>query len=478
MPVLPTLQDDFDISIADPVRDWKPEGQISMINFTTMRLLEIGCCQSEVHHFLQSFDAAAAAYYVAHTHPSIMASVLIQPAWHTRSTNSPVGPSTWKTTATLAVSDGRGVYYIAFSHVWVDGLGNPSLNALPSCQIRRLYNLAVTLRGAFNLNESNPKVAIWIDILYIPVTPELKEYRKRTIRLLAQIYIEAMVVLVLGGELCRFESRKAPALELGIRVLCSGWLKRLWTLQEASLASDIQGASVLYFQMADGPAYWNRLSRCFQYKPSYFEVSLPPKPSTTAVSIRDTKADLLYEMHLMTAMEDRIPSVRVISNPRFDTKFQKVMHAVQNRYTSKAEDEPVCLASLVGLDPQSILNAKDIDNRMAEFYKLLRELPTVILFSEFGVPNFLATNLTIPPYRWAPRSLLLLELPMEITNAISAMRFMDPPSLRSSRRSCWSTVTRLPILLTVQLRIQIKYHFADTNIDLTAFLDGASLIPL
>lgn len=263
-------------------------------------------------------------------------------------------------------------------------------------------------------------------MLCIPVSPKLRQYRKQAIRLLARAYTEAMAVLVLDRELCHFESRKAPALELGIRVLCSGWLKRLWTLQEASLADGPQGASVLYFQMADGPAYWNRLARCVQYKP-YLEVPPSPKPSATAVSIKDTKADLLYEMHLMTAMEDRIPSVGAIRNPRFDTKFQKAVHAVQNRCTSKAEDEPICLASLLGLDLESTLNAKDVDNRMAEFYKLLHEVPTAILFSEFGTPDFLAKNLAIPPYRWAPRSLLLLEQPMEITNALSAMRFMDPP---------------------------------------------------
>jgi len=28
--------------------------------------------------------------------------------------------------------------YIAISHVWSDGLGNPALNALPKCQLERL----------------------------------------------------------------------------------------------------------------------------------------------------------------------------------------------------------------------------------------------------------------------------------------------------------------------------------------------------
>lgn len=38
--------------------------------------------------------------------------------------------------------------YIAISHVWVDGLGNPSANALPKCQIKRLWKNLLAIREA------------------------------------------------------------------------------------------------------------------------------------------------------------------------------------------------------------------------------------------------------------------------------------------------------------------------------------------
>lgn len=38
-----------------------------------------------------------------------------------------------------------GDIYIAVSHVWADGLGNPTKNALPSCQIQRLHAHISTL---------------------------------------------------------------------------------------------------------------------------------------------------------------------------------------------------------------------------------------------------------------------------------------------------------------------------------------------
>ncbi|RYP03310.1 hypothetical protein DL764_005228 [Monosporascus ibericus] len=454
------IHDDLNISVADVVADWKPEGQMSMMGFTTRRLLESGWCQSELWHFLQGFDIATAACYLARPYAprnhdkcsdtTCMAYQTDEQSYRTLHVKDNcncefvcvkpdlladflarniVPAIVISDDLQLSVVDAKELDYVAFSHVWADGLGNPSRNALRSCQIRRLYNLAVNLCSVFkfNSNSSTPKVAIWIDTLCIPVAPELQRYRKQAIRLLARTYTEAMAVLVLDRELCRFESRKAPALELSIRVLCSGWFKRLWTLQEASLASDIEGVSVLYIQMADGPAHWDRLTRCFQYKPPGPGPPSLCKPSAAVVSIREVKADLLYEMHLMTAMEDRIPSVRAINSPGFGTRFQKVMHAVRNRCTSKREDEPVCLASLLGLDLQPILNANYVDDRMVAFYRLLREVPTAALFAEFGVPEFLTNNLTIPSYRWAPRSLLLLQRPMEIDNAFSAMHFMNPP---------------------------------------------------
>ncbi|KAI0098567.1 hypothetical protein GGR51DRAFT_552549 [Nemania sp. FL0031] len=400
-----SLADDFNISIPNPVKDWKSQGQISIMKFASTRLLESGWCRSEVHHFLQNFDIVAAAYHVVRPYApkhhgncidttciayqvddSSYKTLHIEDNCSSKALARNVVPAiNISEDLQLSVVDGSRVKYIAFSHV----CKQPVSNALPSCQIRRLYNLACALRSVFNLDERSPNVAIWIDTLCIPVAPELKQ------------------------EPCRFESRKAPALELGIRILCSGWLKRLWTLQEASLANDIQGASVLYSQMADSPAYWNRLSRYLQYEPSYHE-PYPPRPSAAAVSIIETTADILYEMHLMAAMEGRIPSVREIANPRFDTRFQRVMHAVQNRCTSKAEDEPVYLASLLGLKLQLILNVKDVEDRMIEFYKLLHELPVAILFSEFGAPDFLTKNLTTPPYRWAPRSFLALQEPTPI----------------------------------------------------------------
>lgn len=308
-----------------------------------------------------------------------------------------------------------------------DGLGNPFDNALPRCQIRRLRDLAINLCNRFKLDIDKTEVAIWIDTLCIPVAEELKEYRKRAIRLLGRTYTKAVGVLVLDRELSHFESSKASILELAIRVICCGWLKRLWTLQEASLAIKADGIDTLYIQMADGPAYWNRRSKCFESGPSDPEPA-PHRVNPLSVSVKDKKTDLVYGLHFETVMQDRLPSIREIQEPRFGTRFQSIMNAVQNRSTSKRDDEPICMASLLGLDLQQILDARDADERMMKFYRILHEIPKAIVFADFGIPDFLSRNLITAPYRWAPRSLLSLEQPMEINLAFSAMNNMDHPS--------------------------------------------------
>ena len=75
--------------------------------------------------------------------------------------------------------------------------------------------------------------------------------------------------------------------------------------------------------------------------------------------------------------------------------------AIEHRTTSKAEDVPLCVTSLLGKDMAPILAADDLEGRMANFYVLVREIPLGILWAR-------ATGLkklTAAPFRWAPCSL-------------------------------------------------------------------------
>ncbi|KAJ6469397.1 hypothetical protein C8R45DRAFT_430419 [Mycena sanguinolenta] len=100
----------------------------------------------------------------------------------------------------LKVSVSESEPYIAISHVWAHGLGNPKDNALPACQLQRLASYMSGLKAT-----GETSVALWIDTLCIPVQENFKSLRKQAIRLMGQTYRDASAVLVLDKELQRLE---------------------------------------------------------------------------------------------------------------------------------------------------------------------------------------------------------------------------------------------------------------------------------
>lgn len=80
-----------------------------------------------------------------------------------------------------------GLEYVAISHVWSGGLGNPSKNGLPECHFFRM------------------------DTFCIPVGDTFSGARDKAINLMAEIYGGARAVLVLDPELQRISVTKMEA---------------------------------------------------------------------------------------------------------------------------------------------------------------------------------------------------------------------------------------------------------------------------
>ncbi|KAF9459303.1 hypothetical protein BDZ94DRAFT_1312503 [Collybia nuda] len=282
--------------------------------------------------------------------------------------------------------------YVAVSHVWADGLGNPFSNALPSCQLHRLRGFINKLNRVSNPTSAlnNLPIGLWMDTLCIPVEPNARAARKTAIQLLGKTFNEANAVLILDRELEIVESATASFFELGLRILCSGWVKRLWTLQEAALASEAHGAEKLYFQMRDGPFLYHK------YDPNR-KVSRPVKTTTEITAEERT---ILNDYHIMMELGAQIPSVHMMRNMREGwSPFQVIHSALAHRSTSKAEDVPVCIASLLGKDICTILSTEGVEQRMAKFYILMREIPCGVIW-DTG-PG----KMSIRPFRWAPSSI-------------------------------------------------------------------------
>lgn len=134
----------------------------------------------------------------------------------------------------LASSTDTG--FVAISHVWSDGLGNNSDNAIPRCQYMRICDLVAQA-------SDGKTTAFWLDTLCFPLEPT-EAYNLALIKM-RESYKDAEIVLVIDKYVMSQPHHSMGQDEALFRILCSPWNRRLWTLQEGYI-----GAS-LYFQFSD-----------------------------------------------------------------------------------------------------------------------------------------------------------------------------------------------------------------------------------
>jgi hypothetical protein len=121
--------------------------------------------------------------------------------------------------------------YVALSHVWADGLGNPFSNSLHRCQLARLKGLIEGLDSSVTSADSEPKSAslLWLDTLCCPAVDG--SGKQKAIQKLRQVYEGADKVLILDASLFSVNSEVLHTSEVVIRAYTSPWMRRLWTLQ-------------------------------------------------------------------------------------------------------------------------------------------------------------------------------------------------------------------------------------------------------
>lgn len=135
------------------------------------------------------------------------------------------------------------VSYATISHVWSDGYGNPAENKLWKCQLDFFDDLFTEAQ------KESPALGerklFWIDTLAVPIHPDFKEERKTAVRQIYQVYTNAKYTIVIDKGLGRMDPTRTYE-GTAMRILASGWMRRLWTLQEAYLSRR------LYFAFAKG----------------------------------------------------------------------------------------------------------------------------------------------------------------------------------------------------------------------------------
>ncbi len=123
-----------------------------------------------------------------------------------------------------------GIKYVALSHVWADGLGNPRRNALPNCQVVRICNTVAELNRTLNeSNDPRSEYLVWVHTICCPVELEGKAIALERI---ADVYKNSTHVLVLDSSLTCLNTETCDLAERLLRTFSfSAWMRRLWTLQ-------------------------------------------------------------------------------------------------------------------------------------------------------------------------------------------------------------------------------------------------------
>ncbi|KAL3471442.1 hypothetical protein BJX99DRAFT_24604 [Aspergillus californicus] len=289
--------------------------------------------------------------------------------------------------------------YVAISHVWANGLGNPEGNSLPHCQLGFLYERARPLlrdkdyipgydekiygplyTGAVRFahfasnaaRRGDDSVLVWIDTLCIPHRSDVRGLAIERIR---DVYTSASRTMILDSELMLVDSRLVSKMEVCLRVLyCSSWIRRLWTLQEGLAAEE-----KLFVLLADkalniGTIPYMLLNKVDEGEIPIFQDGIATMAAVAWYSYFQKPTDYASAFHrLVLQMGGTRNRADVIGWTWFN---------VATRATSKDRDRPTVLAGLLNLDVREVLKTKDADERMLRIYSMLGVFPQDVMFLE------------------------------------------------------------------------------------------------
>ncbi|KAH8779864.1 hypothetical protein F5883DRAFT_689597 [Diaporthe sp. PMI_573] len=275
--------------------------------------------------------------------------------------------------------------YATFSHVWADGLGNPKENALPFCQIKVLQFLL----DHDTANEANTWIKyvdntmcgwpgikmFWIDTLCIPTQDSI--LRSQCIDAMSSIYAGSSRVFVLDKELMETPMRREfGVIDISyclIRIACSVWMCRSWTLQEAILPERC------LFLFADGAVF---------------------QPASVTHSDSNMSKEAIEKTTLRIISADREPS------PQDVHSFTSIWNNLAGRSTTQPEDLHIVLASCLGFKLRQFQAIPNLEGKVKRIIFSYPKLPLSLFFN----PGPRLRPTSNHNNRWAPTQEAFLEL--------------------------------------------------------------------
>ncbi|KAI0854809.1 hypothetical protein F4860DRAFT_498347 [Xylaria cubensis] len=330
--------------------------------------------------------------------------------------------------------------YVAISHVWSDGLGNPSGNSLFQCEIEslrdslhhipikryiklrticRLFRLIPGCLASKLFRRGKPdfrKQLFWMDTLCIPVAKStdpptrvarINALKSQAIHRMNMVYYGATHVLILDGELRRINLKEAPRCEVAARIAYGRWNARCWTLQEGALGSawllrfsdGILGcprAGTFWQQLQDptdaqGRRGRNHVLKYLEELETLFGVSESsgPMPST-AVSV---------EQHIRRRLVQVLEApMQVFSNSdgiyqreerededkrlrRDLSSFSSIWDMLARRTTSEEVDVPIIFANLLDFNLHQLVQKFPNERMLMGILWNLKAIPLALLFN-------------------------------------------------------------------------------------------------
>ncbi|KAL4902932.1 hypothetical protein BDW74DRAFT_54652 [Aspergillus multicolor] len=287
----------------------------------------------------------------------------------------------------------EGKKYIAFSHVWSDGLGNPTANTLPQCQLLRIQSLLdelvsgirsvdlvnrLAFRELWKKKFHGSSLLFWMDTMCIPVADEHRELRSKAIKSMKAVYERAFRVLVLDGDIQSFSS--SDYTQSFMRIRLSAWMRRLWTLNEGVLAHK------LCLKFADG--FFDVQARSKAQQDEAYDSELEQTKYTYGTPMRDAD-NFHWKFRLLRLNVISEPDPRMVRKTASDSTaspeakrcfaIMEAFSAALYRSTSKERDEMLCFASLIGWDT-SLLKGLPFEDHMHALLSTEKHLPQGMLF--------------------------------------------------------------------------------------------------
>ncbi|KAI1324472.1 hypothetical protein F5Y16DRAFT_381046 [Xylariaceae sp. FL0255] len=288
--------------------------------------------------------------------------------------------------------------YIAISHVWADGLGNPGKNALPMCQLRQLNHWLRTLRRLYK-NSKEPYL-FWMDTLCIPIRRDDLALKLSQIDKMASIYRGALTSLVLDAELMSipldfdYATRKLYP-EARARIACSAWMSRSWTLQEGFLTPSIAVKSLddIIFLGRVSARYSKYVERPTNKEMAWYNMRrervLFRRATPSIESELDSSDDYIGLADISTSTSDAececvdIALRRAFLSTFFRpyNKFIQMWNVLCSRSTTQHQDVPLIVTNVMGFENRELFKYQESYEMWKAIILSLQSPPMSIFFN-------------------------------------------------------------------------------------------------